>query len=402
MDKEQLTKELLHSIVSQVISKLTPLVSPATSHTFLADENAPIRIKASTDCLLTLSPSWQDAPINHSYVYHHLKQVKTATHKILESHQQGNHSEVLQGVSTLRDMYLPPAPTIPQQPQEHRSPSLEVILPLFTQHLTKKLSGKPLSNKLGYLKPFTSHADLSTPITEIDHNYLEDCWYEMLTTDNKSHSTLKKRKTVLSDLFKFCLREDHITKNPMEYAELPLDGKKTPRTMFPDDIHQSIIQFCKSNLSNPCAWGVLIMSYSGMRNSEVSSCKILSRDNIPYFHIAEGKTDNAARRIPVHQTLIDLGIEEIFPTLTIESYSLTLYYSKVLRPTLNIPRKDTEGSLYNLYSLRHNFVTTLQTLPSASQSYVKVLVGHKDITSNYTHLSTSHLPDLQRIINQLK
>lgn len=410
MDKEQITKELLHSIVSQVISKLTPLVSPTTtSHTFLAEESAPVRIKAATNCLLSLDHSWQEAPINHDYIYHHLSQVKTATHKILESHSQGNHSEVISGVESLRKMYTPTTTpdNVPSQPFEQITTSkpsltLEQVIPLFTNYLTKKFSGKALSNQVGYLKPFLTVADTSIPVSEIDHNYLEDTWNELrLFKDADSGETRKKRKGALTILLKFCLREDYITKNPMEYADLPIDGKKTPRTMFPPAIHQSIISYCKSDLSNPNAWGVLIMAYSGMRNSEAESCKILTRDNIPYFHIPEGKTDNASRRIPVHKSLLDLGILDIFPNLHIKSYDLTLYYSKVLRPTLDIPRKDTEGSLYNLYSLRHTFITALQTLPSASQSYVKVLIGHKDITSNYTHLSTSNLPDLQAIINQL-
>ncbi|MEZ8034670.1 tyrosine-type recombinase/integrase [Vibrio crassostreae] len=406
MDKEQITKELLHSIVSQVISKLTPLVSPTTtSHTFLAEESAPIRIKAATNALLSLNHSWHDAPINHDYIHHHLSQVKTATHKILESHSMGNHSEVISGVSALRKMYVPD--NVPSQPSEQittskHSLTLEQVSQQFLEHLATRLSKISLKNKRSYLLHTLKYFDQNHPITEVDHNYLEECWHSMLSAETKSTSLLKKRKTALKDLFIYCIKQSLITANPLDLADLDISGTKTARTMFPPKIHQSIISYCKSDLSNTNAWGVLIMAYSGMRNSEVSSCKLLTRDNIPYFHISEGKTDNASRRIPVHQSLLDLGIENIFPTLKVNPAYLTLYYNQTLKPTLDIPTNDSEGSLYNLYSLRHNFITALQTLPSASQSYVKVLVGHKDITSNYTHLSTSNLPDLQAIINQLR
>ncbi|WP_373937551.1 hypothetical protein L0990_09580 [Vibrio kanaloae] len=403
MDKDQLTKELLHSIVSQVISKFNPLVSPTTYPTFLADDSAVPRIKASTNVLLKLSPSWEDAPIDHSYIYHHLDQVKAARNKILESHQQGNHSEVIQQVASLREIYnAPPAQVTPvTTPPAPKAPTLEVTAQQFLSHLSTRLSKLSFKNKKSYLTHTLKHFDQSLPVTELDHNYLEECWYSMLSTETKSTSLLKKRKTALKDFFIYCIKQSYITTSPLDLADLDITGTKINRTMLPTKIHQQVIAHCKSDLSNHNAWGVLIMAYTGMRNSEVPKATILTKDKIPYFHILEGKTENAARRIPIHNTLLDLGILEIFSTLKINPAYLTLYFTQTLKPTLNIPDNDSEGSLYHLYSLRHNFVTALQTLPSVPQSYIKTLVGHKDITSNYTHLSTNNLHDLQHVINRI-
>tara|TARA_B100001179_G_C18583942_1_gene401279 strand:- start:311 stop:1864 length:1554 start_codon:yes stop_codon:yes gene_type:complete len=145
-------------------------------------------------------------------------------------------------------------------------------------------------------------------------------------------------------------------------------------------------------------WVPLIAIFTGARMEEILRFRkqdILEEDGIHYFSVNEDdgvrrKTTNALRRIPIHQSLIDLGILDFieehkgkrpFCDTPISKHGK---YSKVysqkfgrLLDRLNIK---TEKTCF--HSTRHSFIDRLR-LAGVSEDIRTELVGHE--SSNKTH-----------------
>lgn len=193
---------------------------------------------------------------------------------------------------------------------------------------------------------------------------------------------------------------EYITKNPAPstppiHKRLPIPSeRKTKRANFYDEDALKIINYCKDDLTHPYHWAILLMAYHGVRNSEAVNLNradiITHRDTqIPYIYIRGGKTDAAERRIPIHRELISLGFLEFSEVndklFNFKTAKLSSYYFNTLRPKLRLPELSDEGLLLSLYSFRHS-VTTKMGRMNIGEPQRKYLIGHRDVTSSYTHL----------------
>ncbi|MCP4323418.1 MAG: tyrosine-type recombinase/integrase [Alteromonadales bacterium] len=229
--------------------------------------------------------------------------------------------------------------------------------------------------------------------------------------------TVKKYRTTLYDFFEWASDIHNILdRNPLPKALmntrtlLPKD-RKTKRVNFLDADALKIINHCKGNLESPYHWAILLMAYHGIRNSEALALKkkdiiVEEKLGITYLYISGGKTEAAERKIPVHQDLLDLGFYEHSQRsdnlFNVKSGALSAYYFSKLRSLLDLPEETAEGHLLSLYSFRHCVMTKMGRM-EAGGAQVKFLVGHKDITSNYTHLALpTDLLALQVIINKIR
>jgi integrase len=151
------------------------------------------------------------------------------------------------------------------------------------------------------------------------------------------------------------------------------------------------------------------MIYHGMRNEEV--CRLTANDIITdqdtmvvYMKIVDGKTKNAIREVPIHKNVLKAGFieyvqskeDKLFDTT---SQKLTVKF-KHYRRLFNIAPRTEANELLNLYSLRHNVITQLQSNQTASSDLIYKLVGHgsKNITINYTH---ANYLLYQKMINEI-
>lgn len=413
-----ISHDLIKSLVTQVLQRSHALTHPlskshqqnfeiysAHTHHQPFKDWVTTRIESATS--LPLSSTWEHAPVNLDYIHHHKQIIESQTTNICNAYRENDFSRCNQEVSTLRDMYsLPTPPAIPQHatPAVIPCPTYKAIFDELFTYLGKEHTPRMITNKKSAHKSFLpTLADV--PVSDITHIHIENAWEALNERKPLSNSSLKDKRAFLSDLFKFSQRQGYILSNPLDLCRLNMHPSRVEiRSLFSQSQRNSILSYCKSDLSDPRSWFVLIMAYSGMRNSEALSCKILRDENtgIPYFNIPSGKTKSAKRKIPVHQQLISLGIEEIFPELlSSQKPDLTQYYSTTIKRSLSLPDRNNADELLSLYSLRHNFITALQELSDAPPAHTKYLIGHSDITSNYTHLSHTQLGELQRIINQL-
>jgi integrase len=233
-----------------------------------------------------------------------------------------------------------------------------------------------------------------------------------------SGSALSKYRTSLFDFFDWLELSEKISKNPAQksykskHFNIP-NNREKQRANFTDEQASKIINFCKLDLSNPIHWSILLMAYHGLRNSEVANLEpehilTFGDSNTVCIKVIDGKTKAAKRMIPVHKDVLKLGFREMVDSCSnkkifnFDSNKMTSYYYHVLRKELDLPDTSEEGGSLSLYSFRHCFVTKL-SVADVTDAYKKYLIGHKDISTRYTHFNTNdHLVILQSHINKIK
>jgi integrase len=167
-------------------------------------------------------------------------------------------------------------------------------------------------------------------------------------------------------------------------------------------------------------WGPLIALFTGARAEEIASLdvdQIIDVKGIWIIHIREGKTENAARKVPIHQQLLDLGIldywkavrdagyKKLFPHLRPGLNGYKKNMSRMFGTYLDLPEVNIVHELKVFHSFRHTVVTAL-TNAGVNEGLKRALVGHDIDTrtsshDDYTHSKFLTLPNLQEAINKL-
>ncbi|MCG6199795.1 tyrosine-type recombinase/integrase [Psychromonas antarctica] len=187
--------------------------------------------------------------------------------------------------------------------------------------------------------------------------------------------TLREYKKLLQSLFKFIMFKRVVVTSPTENMFFEI-GKSAKRGAFSDDQRDEMIKYCLSQPETEAykKWGVLLMAYTGMRNTEVmqlsKSC-IKKSKGIHYIMVDNKgnralKTESAIRQVPLHADLMSFGFleyvkgckERLFPDTT--SKSLTRFY-QIIKRDLGFEDTNEYGSDIVLYSLRHWFNTHLRS-----------------------------------------
>jgi integrase len=141
-------------------------------------------------------------------------------------------------------------------------------------------------------------------------------------------------------------------------------------------------------------WLSWIAAYSGMRLNEICSLKIadLKREKgTHYFDVTGAKTEAGDRRVPIHSTLIALGLLDYAKTIKGDHLWPALkpggpdkkrswYVSKrftELRRRLGVSRPDERGEdRIDFHSFRRSVISTLENA-RVPQSEVAQVVGHE-------------------------
>jgi integrase len=131
----------------------------------------------------------------------------------------------------------------------------------------------------------------------------------------------------------------------------------------------------------------------------------------------KGKTENAVRRVPIHNQLLELGLVEycqairgagykrLFPHLSKGKNGYKKNMCRTFGDYLDTPVVNIVNELKVFHSFRHTVVTSL-TDKGVNEGQKRVLVGHDIDTKesahdDYTHLEALTLPNLQTAINKL-
>ena len=167
-------------------------------------------------------------------------------------------------------------------------------------------------------------------------------------------------------------------------------------------------------------WGPLIALFTGARAEEIASLtveQIYSAKGIWIIDILKGKTENAVRRVPIHERLLELGLVEycqairsagykrLFPHLSSGKNGYKKNMCRTFGEHLDTPEVNIVNELKVFHSFRHTVVTSL-TDKGVNEGQKRVLVGHDIDTKesahdDYTHLEALTLPNLQTAINKL-
>ncbi len=255
---------------------------------------------------------------------------------------------------------------------------------------------------------FYTTYELSEP-TEVQHFHIRS-WMVTLMEQKISTRSINRKLSTLKTYFRFLLRRNEISRNPMAKVIPPKVGKRLP--VF---IHQEHIELLFEQIEFGTDFSgvrdrtILELLYvTGMRRSELIGLKVRDIDFSQTCVKVLGK-GNKERLIPFGPKLGDvlrryMSIrEEAFPELSTERLFLT-DKGKELYPKLvyNLVRKYmsyiTTVEQKSPHVLRHSFATHLSD-NGADLNAIKALLGHANLaaTQIYTHNSVEKL---KRVYNQ--
>lgn len=152
-------------------------------------------------------------------------------------------------------------------------------------------------------------------------------------------------------------------------------------------------------------WAILVAMYTGMRLSEVikvleGGVKIEEDTGIKYFFVDEGKTSNATRSVPVHQHLLDLGIEGALEK-GIHHYgdgAIKTCFTLIMKKK-DIPRLNQKGEARSFHSLRHSFNTQIGYEPLME----RIMGRSRNLgtSDRYVHRAKDTLKRKQEVVNSV-
>jgi integrase len=238
-------------------------------------------------------------------------------------------------------------------------------------------------------------------------------WQERLTCDVPEED-LAAPKTVhqyykwIMGVFAFAKR-DTVAYIEISPCTIKRDFTANVRGIFSDSELRALIKAAKKERTGWKKWMIFLGIYTGARRGELSQ---LRKSNIKfdketgrnYLLITDEhenqklKTDNAKRKIPLHQNLIDAGFidyvngcgERVFDEIA-NANQVTAWMPRNMEK-LNIPRMNELDHMRSFHSIRHTFITKCMSEPNININLLQQIVGHEissfGITSNYTHKVT--------------
>jgi len=288
------------------------------------------------------------------------------------------------------------------------------ILQLFRDALGKdllsQLTPKDLSQFEVALKGFHKNKNKYSHTKSLSFNDSVTVAKER-NMDTISATTLKRYLRVVSSFMSWCFDNNFIdTPLGQNLGKRVKNARSTRKIYSNDDISRLFEpQHFKNSIKNSPArfWMPIIGLFSGARIEEIATLKtsdILEIDGVWCFSINDEekrlKTENSIRKIPLHDTLIQIGILEhlawvknstssqyLLPDIAINNKNdkLSSKYSKWWSRYVKSLLESPEGKVF--HSFRHTLTTELNLIDMASNKK-KYILGHaqSDVTSGvYTH-----------------
>ena len=167
-------------------------------------------------------------------------------------------------------------------------------------------------------------------------------------------------------------------------------------------------------------WCPLLGLFTGARAEEIASLdleQVYAEKGIWVIDILDGKTENAVRKVPVHDQLLALdfvdyvqcmkaaGYKKLFPHLRDGKNGYKKNMTRMFGEYLDLPEVNIVDPLKVFHSFRHTVVTAL-TNAGVNEGLKRAMVGHDINTKtsahdDYTHLAALTIPNLQTAINKL-
>ena len=215
-----------------------------------------------------------------------------------------------------------------------------------------------------------------------------------------SNSTQQKYLKIVKQLFSFMEDNGIISYNPCKRLIMPNDTQNKREPFSPKDMRILFHEFDK--LDNK-KYIYYTLAYTGMRPSELWKCHIAQEEGIYYFDLTsddiELKTRQSRRKIPLHNRLLELGIQNKLSSLQTEfkQENISRYFNQTIIKVL----PDNTNKI--MYSFRHTVATELKRA-EVNMDKVSELLGHSyenDSMTKSTYAAGYTLKQLKEAIDCL-
>ena len=267
--------------------------------------------------------------------------------------------------------------------------------------LTVKAYQSDMEQFVEYVRNTYDITDLAEVDTTVVRSYL--VWLKEQGLSNRS---INRKLTTLRTFYKFCLREQFITKTPMTGIKSLKQEKVLPKFVSEDDINK--VSFSEDGDFATCRDALIfeLLYQTGMRQAELRGMKDTDVDRAGMVLKVHGKR-NKDRLVPLSPQMIRM-IDQY------QNLRDTTFAAHADRLMVN--DKGEEMSSYYIYNkvhgmlecvttlkqksphvLRHTFATHLLD-EGASLVAIQKLLGHQDLatTQIYAHTTIEQLKQIHK------
>ena len=261
-----------------------------------------------------------------------------------------------------------------------KSNPLSIVSKIYLAERKKDLKTATFKRKESNINQFIRWEG-NSDIKNIKNKIAGDYVTQLIERKNHANATLKNIIFDIGSLFTWAEGRGFGNFNPFQKIKLPKEKKSSKKRRPWSD--ENILLFLQSEkISRNEFVATVVAMYSGMRLDEICN---LQNKNIfdKCFHVEEGKTEAAARVIPVHPVIEPLleklrgSVKEDYLIRGIKgggydkkrSWNFQKKLGR-LRQKLGMP----EG--VNFHTLRNTFVTRMENI-GIPTNHINQLIGHK-------------------------
>jgi len=263
----------------------------------------------------------------------------------------------------------------------HEHVPITAVSKIFLSEESKSLKPSSFRRKQKHIDQFIKWSG-NRNISKITKKITGDYVTSIISKQQPAYDTLRNIVADISSLFSWAEGRGYIDRNPFYKLKLPRAKKRTQKRR--PWTNEEIMWFIGSSAIGKNEFTATVVGmYSGMRLDEI--CNIQDKHVFDgCFHVDEGKTEAAARVIPVHPLIKPL-LEPMSGTFgkgyLIDGIKGGGYDKKrswnfqkklgKLRKKIGIP----EGVVF--HTLRNTFVTRMENL-GIPRNHISQLMGHED------------------------
>ena len=281
-----------------------------------------------------------------------------------------------------------------------------MILQSYIQYLTyeKRFSGHTIVAYQSDLFQFKNFLLASYDVDDVllTTQAMARTWMVQLMQDDLDVRSIRRKRSVLNSFFNFAIKQEAITKNPLDQIAVPMFKKKLPGYLREGELTKlEAVLPEMTDISTARDRTTIELLYStGIRRSELINMKLSD------IRLAEGSIRVLGKRSkeriipitkPMAQTLEaylafraadDVPHESLFYTDNHKPLYPKFVYNLVKRYLTMVTAAEAKGP----HTLRHTFAT-LMLDEGADINAIKELLGHADLnaTQVYTHTSIEKL-----------
>ena len=224
-------------------------------------------------------------------------------------------------------------------------------------------------------------------------NRTEEALQTVVDTCGKNYPTLKKLKSLFSQLYEYAMKNDICSKDYSEFVDIVKYKDKNPDKRDHNKFTKEEIERLWTLAEDPHYQIVLMLIYNGCRISEFLDLK---KEDVhldeQYFDVIASKTENGLRKVPIADKLLPFykawfdgsACEYLLHTPDQKHFDYRNYFDSYFTPLM-----EQLGFDHKPHDTRHTCISKL-TEAHVDQTMIKKIVGHSGamtLTERvYTHL----------------